>query len=158
MKIGLFVHSYTGNTLSVADQLSKKLQTDGHTVELKRLEPVGGENKNEIDINKINFHPEPEISGYDLVIIGAPVRGFSISPVLAAYLNKLPSMKGLKVDLFVTQAFPYSWMGGNNAIKQMKVTCEKKGAIVLNTSIVNWRNKRKDTQIQELINTLGRKL
>ena len=157
MKIGLFVHSHTGNTLSVADQLSKKLQGDGHTVELRRLEPVGGENKNEIDINKIDFHPEPEISGYDFVIIGAPVRGFSISPVLAAYLNKVPSMKGQKVDLFVTQAFPYSWMGGNNAIKQMRSACEKKGAIVGNTSIVNWRNNKKESQIQELINTLGKK-
>jgi flavodoxin len=153
MKIGLFVHSHTGNTLSVAEQLTKKLQNDGHTVELRRLEPVGGENKNEIDINKISFKPEPEISGYDFVIIGAPVRGFSISPVLAAYLNKVPSLKGQKIDLFVTQAFPYSWMGGNNAIKQMRSACEKKGAVIGKTSIINWRNNKKEAQIRELIDT-----
>ena len=113
--------------------------------------------QNEIDINKINFQPEPEISGYDLVIIGAPVRGFSISPVLAAYLNKVPSLKGQKIDLFVTQAFPYSWMGGNNAIKQMRNACEQKGATVVKTAIVNWRSKKKDAQIQELIKVLGNK-
>jgi flavodoxin len=157
MKIGLFVHSHTGNTLSVAEQLTKKLQNDGHMVELKRLEPAGGENKNEIDINKIIFQPEPEISGYDYVIIGAPVRGFSISPVLAAYLNKVPSLKGQMIDLFVTQAFPYSWMGGNNAIKQMRSACEKKGAVIGKTSIVNWRKNKKEAQIQELINKLGKK-
>ncbi len=157
MKIGLFIHSHTGNTLSVAEQLNKKLQNDGHSVELKRLEPVGGENTNEIDINKINFQPEPEISGYDYVIMGAPVRGFSISPVLAAYLDKVPSLKGQKIDLYVTQAFPYNWMGGSNAIKQMKNACEKKGAVVRNTSIINWRNKKKEVQIQELINIMGNK-
>lgn len=157
MKIGLFVHSFTGNTLSIAEQLTEKLQKGGHTVELKRLEPVGGEDKNEIDIHRISFQPEPEISGYDYVIIGAPVRGFSISPVLAAYLNKVPSLKGQKIDLFVTQAFPYRWMGGNNAIKQMRNTCEKMGAVVGNTAIINWRNKKKEAQIQELLELLGKK-
>ncbi len=157
MKIGLFIHSHTGNTLSVAEQLKSRLQNDGHSVELRRLEPVGGENKNEIDINKISFQPEPEISGYDYVIIGAPVRGFSISPVLAAYLDKVASLRGQKIDLYVTQAFPYSWMGGNNAIKQMRSACEKKGAVVGNTSIINWRNNKKEAQIQELINRMGNK-
>ncbi len=157
MKIGLFVHSLTGNTLSVAEQLKEKLQKGGHTVELRRLEPVGGEDKNEIDINRISFQPEPEISGYDYVIIGAPVRGFSISPVLAAYLNMVPSLKGQKIDLFVTQAFSYSWMGGSNAIKQMRSVCEKKGAVVGNTAVVNWKNKKKEAQIQELLDILGKK-
>lgn len=157
MKIGLFIHSHTGNTLSVAEQLEKKLRNDGHTVELRQLDPVGGENTKEIDINKINFQPEPDISGYDYVIVGAPVRGFSISPVLAAYLNKVPSLKGIRVDLFVTQAFPYRWMGGNNALKQMKSLCIKKGANVLNTSVVNWKNKKKEDQIKELIAILGTK-
>ncbi len=157
MKIGLFVHSYSGNTLSVAEQLAQKLQRDGHTVELKKLEPVGGEDKNEIDINRIQFQPEPDISGYDFVILGAPVRGFSISPVLAAYLSKVSSLKGQKIDLFVTQAFPFSWMGGNNAIKQMKNTCLRMGADVGNTAIVNWRSKRKEAQIKDILDSLGKK-
>lgn len=157
MKIGLFIHSHTGNTLAVADQLIEKLKKNGHSVELRKLEPVGGENTNEIDINKINFAPEPDMSGYDNVIIGAPVRGFSISPVLSAYVNKVSSLQGQKVDLFVTQAFPYAWMGGNNAIKQMRNICERKGAIVGKTAIINWKNKKKDTQIQELITLFGNK-
>ncbi|MDF2905269.1 MAG: flavodoxin/nitric oxide synthase [Herbinix sp.] len=157
MKIGLFIHSHTGNTLSVAEQLRDKLLKTGHTVELRKLEPVGGENTNEIDINKIRFASEPDVSGYDYIIIGAPVRGFSISPVLAAYMNHVSSLKGQKIDLFVTQAFPYAWMGGNNAIKQMKTACEKKGALIGNTAIVNWKNKRKDALIQELVTLMGNK-
>ena len=156
MRIGLFVHSFTGNTLSVAEQLRDMLLSAGHMVEFRRLEPVGGENKNEIDINRILFQPEPEISGFDYVILGAPVRGFSISAVLASYLNKVPSLKGQKIDLFVTQAFPFHWMGGNNAIKQMRSACETKGAVVCNTAIVNW-NKKRETQIQELLKLLGSK-
>lgn len=156
MKIGLLVHSLTGNTLSVAEQLRDTLLKAGHTVDLRRLEPVGGENKNEIDINRIMFQPAPEISGYDYVILGAPVRGFSISPVLAAYLNKVSSLKGQKIDLFVTQAFPFSWMGGNNAIRQMKRACESKGAVVGNTAVVNW-TKKKEAQTHELLKLLGSK-
>jgi menaquinone-dependent protoporphyrinogen IX oxidase len=157
MKIGLFIHSHTGNTLFVAEKLRDKLLMSGHTVELKKLEPVGGENTNEIDIHKISFQPDPDMSGYDYVIIGAPVRGFSISPVLAAYINKVFSLKGQKVDLFVTQAFPFAWMGGNNAVKQMRNAVVQKGAVVGNTAIVNWRSKKKDSMIQELLSLLGTK-
>lgn len=155
MKIALLVHSHTGNTLSVAEKLKETLQKDGHDVELRKLEPVGGENTNEIDINRIKFDPEPELSGYDTIIIGAPVRGFSISPVLAAYLNKVPTLKGQKVDLFVTQAFPYAWMGGNSAVKKMISTCEGKGATVGKTAIVNWKSKNREQLIQDLLDKLG---
>ena len=157
MKIGLLIHSHTGNTLSVAEKLKDTLLKGGHQVEMRKLEPVGGENTNEIDINRIHFTPEPEISGYDYVIIGAPVRGFSISPVLAAYLNKVPALKGQKVDLFVTQAFPYSWMGGNQAIKKMMRVCEEKGAVIQDTAIVNWKNKNREKLIMNLVNRLGSK-
>ncbi len=157
MKIGLFIHSHTGNTQAVAERLMEKLMQNGHQVELRRLEPIGGENTDEIDINKINFLPEPDMSGYEYLIVGAPVRGFSISPVLAAYISRISSMKGQKVDLFATQAFPYAWMGGNNAIKQMRNACERKGAAVGKTAIVNWRSKKKEAQIQELITVLGNK-
>jgi hypothetical protein len=32
----------------------------------------------------------PSLSGYDTVILGAAVEGFSLSPVLKAYLEQLP--------------------------------------------------------------------
>lgn len=157
MKIGLFIHSNTGNTYSVAEKLQNKLISGGHTVVLKKLEVVGGENTNEADINKIKFDPLPDASGYDALVFGAPVRGMSISPVLSAYLSKIPSLKGQKVDLFVTQYFPYPWMGGKHAISQMKKICEDKGALVGKTGIVNWKNKKREQMIEDVVNQLGTK-
>lgn len=157
MVIGLLVHSLTGNTLSVAEKVQKKLQAEGHKVELRKLEPEGGEDKNEIDITRIHFNPVPGISGYDKVILAAPVRGFSISPVLAAYLSGIDSMRGLKVDLFVTQAFPYAWMGGNRAVRQMKTLCEKKGAQIETMAVINWKSKKRDANIREFMEQLSKK-
>ena len=151
MKIGMFIHSQTGNTYSVSEKLRNKLIEKGHSVVLKKLEPVGGENPNQADISKILFDPSPDVTGFDWLIFGAPVRGFSISPVLAAYLSRISSLKGQKVDLFVTQSFPYQWMGGNRAITQMKQTCEQKGAMVGDTGIINWKNKKRNLQIEELV-------
>lgn len=157
MKIGMFIHSNTGNTYSVAEKLQNKLTNDGHTVVIKKLEPVGGENTNENDINKIKFDPLPDVSGYDTIIFGAPVRGMSISPVLSAYLSKIASLKGQKVDLFVTQHFPYAWMGGKHAISQMKKICEDKGAMIGKTGIVNWKNKKREQMIADVVEQLGNK-
>ena len=66
-------------------------------------------------------------------------------------------MKGLKADLFVTQAFPYAWMGGNRAIRQMKAICEKKGAQIDNTAVINWRSKKRNANIREAIERLSKK-
>ena len=157
MKIGMFIHSQTGNTYSVSEKLRDRLIAKGHTVVLKKLEPVGGENPNQADISKILFDPVPNVSGFDMLLFAAPVRGFSISPVLAAYLNKINTLDGQKIDLFVTQMFPYSWMGGNRAINQMKQSCEKKGATIVNTGIVNWKNKKRNQQIDELVERFSKR-
>lgn len=157
MKIGIVVHSSTGNTYSVAEKLRVKLVASGHSVELKKIEPVGGENPNNTDINKITFDPQPNVVGFDALVLCGPVRGFSISPVLSAYLEKIDSLKGQKVDLFVTQFFPFSWMGGKNAITQMKKICETKGAIVGITGIVNWKNRKREKMIADIVDRFSRK-
>lgn len=155
MKIGIFVHSHTGNTYSVAEQLRDKLKIGGHLATIVKLEPVGGEDTNQMDLSKINFDPKPEISGYDEVVLCAPVRAFSISPVLSAYLNKVESLQEEKIDLFVTQGLPYSWMGGKRALSQMKKRCEEKGATVGKIGIINWNSKKRETMISDLIERFG---
>jgi len=157
MKISIIVHSKTGNTYFVAEKLKDKLVASGHSVNLNRIVPVGGEVANVTDIKSITFDPQPNVSGYDTVILCAPVRGFSISPVLAAYLSKIDTLKDQKVDLFVTQQFPYPWMGGNHAISQMRSNCESKGAIIGMTGIVNWSSKKREKMIEELVNKLTMK-
>ncbi len=50
MKTAIIVHSLTGNTLSVAERLKDNLEKRGVSVYLEKIEPSGGENKNEMDL------------------------------------------------------------------------------------------------------------
>ena len=46
MKIGIIIHSMTGHTFNVAEELSQKLMDKGHKVELKKVVPVEEQPKN----------------------------------------------------------------------------------------------------------------
>jgi len=153
MKIGIIVHSHTGNTLSVAQKLKEKLLTEGHPLSLEQVTAI---DDSQTDVSKINLTANPDVSAYDMLIFGAPVRGFSISPVMAAYLSKGGSLQGKIVSCFVTQTFPYPWMGGNRAIEQMKKACESKGAKVCATGIVNWSSRKRESMIADTVEKLSR--
>lgn len=149
MKIGIIVHSYSGNTYSVAQKLQDKLSKAGHSVTVEQLKLVGGENPN--SPNKvIEIETSPDVSSYEAVIFGAPVRGFSLSPVMAHFLKESASLGGKKVCCFVTQFFPYPWMGGKRSVAAMKELCESKNGTVVGSGIVNWKNKRRDEMITDL--------
>jgi flavodoxin len=156
MIIGIIVHSKTGNTYSVAEKVNEKLIKKGHLVTIERIEPLGGENVNERDINNIEFDKRPDLSNYDAVIFGGPVRGFSMSLVLSAYITQVPSLKNKKVGLLVTEQFPFPWMGGNHAISQMKRICESRGAEIYAEGIVNWSNKKREAMINETAEKLSK--
>lgn len=148
MKVGIIVHSKTGNTLFVAQKIMEKLRADGH---LTTIEQIIAYNDEETDIQKIELQNIPNVSEYDVLILGAPVRAFSLSPVMKAYLTKCAPFQGKKVNCFVTQYFPYPWMGGNRAIRQMKNLCKSKHAKMLGSSIINWKNKKRDQMIIESV-------
>lgn len=149
MKIGIFVHSKTGNTRSVAERLLERLTANGHTVDLQR---ISAENDDEADFKKIVLKDQPDVEGYDVLMFGAPVRGFSLSPVMQAYLNTLGPLANRETACFVTQFLPYPWLGGNRAIKQMSNICIVKGAKIVETGIVNWSvETKRERLIQEVI-------
>jgi flavodoxin len=152
MKIGIIVHSQTGNTYSVAQKLKEKLLTAGHTVNIERVIPVDDK---QIEVEKIQLNPIPDISTYDALIFGAPVRGASVSPALAAYIAKTASLRNKKVACFVTEFFPFPWMGGTRAIDQMKKACESKGAVISGTGIVNWMNTLREKKIADMVENLS---
>lgn len=135
MKIGIIVHSQTGHTLSVAYKLREQFLTTGHTV---FIEKVTASNDNETNVNSILLTSSPKLEGYDMLVFGAPVRGYKLSPVMQAYLRQLPSLKGKIVSGFVTQFFPKPTMGGNQAIERLSEICRSKGAEVTKTGIINW--------------------
>jgi flavodoxin len=149
--IGIIVHSHTGNTLSVANKLREALLAAGKTVCIERVTAVNEDPSAAADIGLRDI---PDTAPYDALIFAAPVRGFSLSPVMKLYLSQLPSLKGTKTGLFVTQHFPKAWMGGNRAIEQMKQACLSKNAEIVKTGVINWSNKQREEQIRNLIDEL----
>lgn len=137
MNIGIIVHSQTGHTLSVAYKLKEKFIAAGHTVS---IEKVTASNDSEANAASIILTDIPKTDGFDMLVFGAPVRGMKLSPVMQAYLLRLPSLKGKHVSAFITQFFPKPVMGGNQALKGLSEICRSKGAEITKSGIINWIN------------------
>ncbi|MGB9936505.1 MAG: flavodoxin family protein [Methanobacterium sp.] len=152
MKIGIIVHSYTGNAYEVAKKLEEKFKAAGKDVEIQRVSVVGGDEPKGKDIKLEN---PPEVGKYDAVIFGSPVHAFSLSLAMKTYLEQLPSLENKKIALFVTKKLRFEWTGGTRAIGQMKKISESKGGIVSGTGIVVW-NKNKDKKIAEIAENFNR--
>lgn len=147
MNIGIIVYSQTENTYTVGQRLEEKLASEGHTVVLERVTPVGDVNPGSKDIT---FKNAPEIDSYDAVIFGSPVHAFSLAPAMKAYLEQLKSLSGKEIICFVTKGLRFKWTGGTRAIGQMKKLCTSKGGNVVDTGIIIW-NKNRDKEIEVLV-------
>lgn len=148
MKVGVIVHSKTGNTLSVAKRIQDKLIAAGHSVNLEQVVAV---NEDPSAAGNIKLKTIPDTSIYDMLIFGAPVHGFSLSPVMKLYLSQLQTLKGKKVGCFITQSFPFPWMGGSRSIRQMITICKDKSGNVYEAGIVNWSNKERERKIADIL-------
>lgn len=155
MKIGIIIYSQTGNTHFVAQNIEKALLKLNYKVNIEKIELMSNEipRKEPFKLKTI-----PDVNKYDVIIFGSFVEAFCANPVIKEYLKQLTSLKNKKIICFVTQYFPYPWMGGNNAIKQMKVLCENNGADVIETGIVNWKNKKRLKMIENVINKIIKSL
>lgn len=151
MKVGIIIHSHTGNTLSVGERLKDTLLARGHMVQLERVKALNEDPNAKETIKLIEI---PDMTQYDYVIIGAPVRAFSLSPVMRAYLSQLHDMSGKKIACFVTQHFPKPWMGGNRAIKQMSHAVAQKGGKLSDKGIINWSSGTREGQINDVLERL----
>ncbi|HOC06143.1 MAG TPA: flavodoxin family protein [Bacillota bacterium] len=146
MKIGIIVFSHTGNTLSVAEKLQAKLTAASHSVQLEQVTAAEESPRAE----KAGLRNAPDTSSYDMLIFATPVWAFSLPPVMKLYLDQIPTLKGKAVGCFVTQTFPFPWMGGNRTIRQMVSACEALGGNVFHTAVINWTRGR-ETSIAQLI-------
>lgn len=150
MNIGIIVYSQTGNTFSVAQKLQEKLHASGHTVTVERIGPVGEER---LRTGDVLIEELPDISQYDALVYGSPVQGFTLAPAMKGCLKQFPPFEGKKVACLVTMMFPYSWLGGTRAIRQMRSLCQEKGGTVQGTAIINWASKnRREQQIADTVN------
>ena len=152
MRIGIVVYSWSGNTLSVAEKLKEKPTAGGHSVTLERIMVVGERKRGARDFELDTL---PDLSSYGGIVFGAAVEAFSLSPVLTAYLEGVGSLEGKKVACLVTQQFPYPWMGGNRAIRQMRRLCIAKGAEVVGSAVVNWAKSRREKTTADAIARLS---
>ena len=153
MNIGIAVYSWSGNTLSVAEKLREKLAGEGHSADILKVQVVGERKQGARDFQ---LDALPDLGAYEELVFGAAVEAFSLSPVLTEYLKNVDSLKGKKVGCLVTQQFPYPWMGGNRAIRQMKKLCKAKGATIIGTVVVNWAKSRREQTTAAALEKLGK--
>ena len=143
MNIGIIVYSQTGNTLSVAQGLSDRLSSQGHTVTVDRLETASPARPGQV----VEFTRVPNILAYGALVLASPVHAFSLAAPMQQYLADI-DLQGKPVTLIVTQHFPFPWMGGQRALGQMRRVCQDNGATILGESIINWSHPRRDQTIQ----------
>lgn len=152
MNIAISVHSRTGNTRSVAEKLKQTLESAGHTV---RLIDVRGTDSSVQKPGDMSFDGVTTLSGYDGIIFGSPVHAFSLATDMRAFMGMLPPLKGKTVACFVTQAFPFPWMGGNRAVRQMAKLCLARGATVSGTSVVNWGRTCREKLVRRTVEKIA---
>lgn len=115
MKVGIVVHSQTGNTAGLASKIAELLKKDNHEAEVHLLRPVGVVKPSS---KNIEFRREPDLSEYDTIILGCPVWAFSASNVMIAYINSLGMLKGKRVLPFVTHGL-FKFMGAKQALNRL---------------------------------------
>ena len=95
MRIGIIIHSVTGNTLSVGEKIHEELSAKGFDAVLERV--IAADEKNP------GLYPvllsKPDITPYDVIVFGAPVHGFTLSKAMQAYISQLSGLENKKVRL-----------------------------------------------------------
>jgi flavodoxin len=135
MTIGIIVHSKTGHTLQVAEQLKASLSKAGRPVVLVRIED------------------HPDFDSFEALVLGSHTEGFALAADMVSYLSALPSkaLDQKKTVLLITHAFPLHALGGNQAMNGLKSLVEKQGANVIREEIIDWSRPGRDRQIEAAV-------
>ena len=139
--IGIILYSKTGETRKIALRLKEKLDCPLHEIIPESYDPK---------ILKPVLIEAPEIGAFDTVILGSPVHGFQVAKVMREYLLQ-KDFTGKTVDLLITHYFPFKWLGGSQALREMKSIVEKKGGIIRHQTSINWSSKKRETSVLEML-------
>jgi len=152
MKIGLVVYSWSGHTKQVFERLRDALSAKGRNASIVEVEVLG-----ERPQGSRTFQlPDPDdLSAYDALVFGAAVEAFSLSPVMAEYLRRAVGLGGKKVACLVSQQFPFAWMGGNRALRQMSKACKAQGASVIGSAVVHWTSSKRESSIAAAVERIS---
>lgn len=151
LDIGIIVYSQSGHTLSVATRLKERLSASGHNAVLERVETAGPESQ---DAAGVVLKTSPDVSRYDAVVFGCPVRGGVPAPPMRGYLDRLSSLSGKKVACLVTGFFRAEW-GRNQTVETISEICEAKGATICGRASVGWFNPRRHSDIARAVDELA---
>lgn len=122
MKVGVVVYSKTGNTLFVAQKIIERLNGSGNQAVLERITTF--DKSNLANRGKTHYESLPSLGGYDAFVFGSPVQGFQVAQDMAKYIPQIVNLKGKKAVCFVTEHFPFPWMGGNRSLSQLESLLE----------------------------------
>jgi len=148
MKIGIIYYSETKHTEQVCLGLKDALEIQGHDVTLEEVKVF------DIKTDKrISF--SPSINGYDLIVFGTPVQGFSLPIPMQYYLKSLTLPQKQKIEIIITQYFKIAWLGANHTIRQILDILRPAQPDLCNTAIVHWSSKRRTDQIVTAIKRLS---
>jgi NAD(P)H dehydrogenase (quinone) len=128
IKIGIFVHSQSGNTAKLGLAVTKALRGKGHDVSVELLRPVGKVNPWS---RSVTFRTMPEMEEFDIVLFGGPNWAFGSSPVIVSLLKQLSTLKGKKTLFFITSLLPDSFSGAKRGIARVNELSDGLGATVL---------------------------
>jgi NAD(P)H dehydrogenase (quinone) len=151
MKIGIFVHSQSGNTAKLGLAVTHALREKGHEVSVELLRPFG---KVSLWSRNVRFRTMPEPDEFDILLLGGPNWAFGSSPVIVSLLRQLETLKGKKTLFFITSLLPDSLSGAQRGIAKVNGLCEGLGAKVLPGVTVAWGlycgKKRLDKTVDEI--------
>ena len=147
MKIGLIVHSETGHTLGIAKEIEKALNKSGHTVDLESVVAKSQKPWKE-NLPKLGEVPDPK--GYDVLILGAPVWGFTLSLVMSEYLFHVRPLECDRLVLFSTGAL-HRWLGGNRAVKKMAHLSRVPDSKIVKAGSVRFPRNKKPKYIDQVV-------
>jgi menaquinone-dependent protoporphyrinogen IX oxidase len=139
MAKAVIYYSKTGNTESIVKQISD--------FNILRVVPEN----DDPNISDPLILEAPEVEDYDWIVFASPVHGFQLAKVMKKYLESLIDLSNKTIDIFVTHHFPYSWMGGNPTLKQMKKIIESKNGQVRYMTSINWTSKKRDKVIKDML-------
>jgi flavodoxin len=139
MKKCIVYYSKTGHTESVVKRFN-----DFETREIK----ASSDDPNQ---NQIELIVKPSIKDVDHLVFACPVHGFQACRIMKAYLEQLENLEGKTIDLFVTHHFRFAWLGGRQALKQLRHLVESKGGKVRYETSINWKSHKREMDIQAMI-------
>jgi len=105
MNILIAYYSKTGTTEKVAVALQQQLALAGHIVKLEKIMPLKelkAAHYRKMEKEIALKDPLVDVNGFDLVLVGTPVWGYSPSPIISSYLQLLQNAKGKRFALFAT--------------------------------------------------------